>query len=92
MTAYLRNPLTYVWAFLALITLASWSLGRGHGADYQINPAITIGVLAIALIKSRFVIRYFMEVGSAPRWLRYACDGWLLSVFGLLLAIYYFSL
>jgi hypothetical protein len=92
MTAYLRNPLTYVWAFLTAITVASWWIGRGNGAEFQINAPVTIGVLLIALIKSRCVIRYFMEVRAAPLWLRRVCDGWLIAVFGALFSAYYFSL
>ena len=88
MTAYLRNSLTYVWAFLTIVTIASWWLGRSGGAEFRVNPAITLGVLSIALIKSRLVIRYFMEVRTAPVWLRRTCDGWLIAVFGLLLAVY----
>ncbi len=92
MIAYLRHPLTYVWFFLTAITIASWLIGRGHGAEYQLNSAITAGVLLIAMIKSRFVIRYFMEVRTAPKWLALTCDSWLICVFGMILGIYYFSL
>ncbi len=92
MTAYLRNPLTYVWAFLTLITIASWWISRSSGAEFKINPAVTAGVLLIALIKSRLVLRYFMEVRTAPAWLRWVCDGWLMVAFGLIFAFYYVSL
>jgi cytochrome c oxidase subunit IV len=92
MTAYLRNPLTYVWAFLAAITVASWSIGRGHGAAYQIDAAITIGVLLIASIKAQLVIRYFMEVRFAPRWLKRTTYGWNIALLCLLLWFYSQSL
>lgn len=91
MTAYLRNPLTYVWAVLTLVTLASWYLGRS-GAEFRINPIVTGSVLLIALIKSRLVLRYFMEVRTAPAWLQRACDGWLIVLFATLFIVYYFSL
>jgi len=92
MTAYLRNPLTYVWAFLAAITIASWSIGRGHGVAYHIDAAITIGVLLIASVKAQLVIRYFMEVRSAPRWLKRTTYGWNIALLFLLLWIYSQSL
>ena len=79
MTTYLRHTSTYVWAFLTLITIASWWIGRDTGVAYHINAAITVSVLLIAFIKSRLVIRYFMEVRFAPSWLQWTCDGWRLS-------------
>jgi hypothetical protein len=42
----------------------------------------------MALIKARLIIQYFMEVRTAPRWLRIATDGWLVVLFGGVLAIY----
>ena len=90
--AYIRNPLTYVWAFLVAITVASWSIGRGHGVAYQIDAAITIGVLLIAFVKAQLVIRYFMEVRSAPRWLKRTTYGWNIALLCLLLWFYSQSL
>ena len=92
MTAYIRNPLTYVWAFLAAITVASWSIGRGHGAAFQIDAAITVGVLFIASVKSQLVIRYFMEVRSAPRWLKRTAYGWNIALLCLLVLFYALAL
>jgi cytochrome c oxidase subunit IV len=91
-TAYLRNRLTYVWAFLAAITVASWSIGRGHGVAYQLDAAITIGVLLIAAVKAQLVIRFFMEVRSAPRWLKRTAYGWNIALLCLLLVFYWLSL
>jgi hypothetical protein len=42
----------------------------------------------MALIKARFIIRYFMEVRTAPSWLRMATDAWLVVLWGAVLAIY----
>ena len=92
MTAYLHNRSTYTWAFLTLITLVSWWIGRGHGAEFHIDPAIAVSVLLIALIKSRFVLREFMEVRTAPLWLRRVFDALLFVLFAALFSIYYFSL
>lgn len=92
MTAFLGNRLTHVWAFLTVITIASWWLGRSGGAAFQINAAITLGVLLIASIKAQLVIQYFMEVRSAPRWLKRTAYGWNLGLLLLLLGIYWSSL
>jgi Prokaryotic Cytochrome C oxidase subunit IV len=91
MIAYLRNTSTYVWAFLTLITIASWWIGRGTGAAYAIDGAITGSVLLLAFIKSRLVIRHFMEVRFAPAWLQWTCDGWLIFVFLMLIGLYRLS-
>lgn len=49
-------------------------------------------VLLIALIKTRFVIRNYMEVRFAPAWLQLTCDAWLLCLFGLIACFYWVSL
>lgn len=49
---------------------------------------ITALVLALTLVKSRLIIRQFMEVRTAPRWLKLATDGWLVVLFGAIFTIY----
>lgn len=88
MTAYIRNPLTYVWVFLTTSTIASWWISHGVDIDNRMDTTVTSVVLLIAAVKSRFVIRYFMEVRYAPTWLKIATDGWLILVFLLLLIVY----
>ena len=86
MTPYFRSTLTGVWALLSLMTIASWWTGtRSDGEAYTL---ITASVLLLALIKSRLVMRYFMEVRFAPRWLRLICDVWLIVVFGMVFGLY----
>lgn len=88
MTDYLRNPLTYAWAFLTAVTLVSWWISRGTGGPLQLNTAITLGVLLIAVVKVHLVIRYFMEVRHAPAWLKRVTFVWLLTLFLLLSGTY----
>jgi cytochrome c oxidase subunit IV len=92
MAAYLRNTLTYVWAILVVITVAAWFIGRGHGAEFQLDAAITIGVLVIAAVKAQLVIRYFMEVRHASAWLKRTAYGWNIALLCLLLLFYGLSL
>ncbi len=81
-----RGTLTGVWALLSITTIASWWTGsRSDGHAYAL---VTGGVLLFALIKSRLVIRYFMEVRFAPRWLHLTCDAWLIVVFATIFALY----
>jgi hypothetical protein len=42
----------------------------------------------MAFIKARLIIGYFMEVRTAPAWLRVSTDAWLVVLWGALLAIY----
>lgn len=88
MTTLLRNPLTRVWALLTAVTLLSWWIGRGHGAEYRLDAAVTVGVLLIAALKVQLVMRHFMEVRTAPRWLRRAAYGWTVTLLVLLLTAY----
>jgi caa(3)-type oxidase subunit IV len=86
MTSVSRGTLTGVWALLSVMTIASWWTGsRSDGRAYAL---VTAGVLLLAMIKSRLVMRYFMEVRYAPRWLRLTCDAWLITVFAMLFALY----
>ena len=88
MTAYIRNPLTYAWAFLTLITVVSWWISRDLGVQHEASAIATTGVLLIAALKVHFVLRYFMELRGAPPWLRRVTAGWLLLLLALLFAFY----
>jgi hypothetical protein len=90
MKAKLHDRLTYVWVMLSAITILSWWLGRtAHAGGHVVaNTPVTIGVLAIALVKARLIMRQFMEVRTAPRWLLISTDAWLVIFFGAVLAIY----
>jgi hypothetical protein len=50
--------------------------------------AVTVAVLLMAAIKSRLILREFMEVRSGPRALRILCDGWLVGLLAGALCIY----
>jgi caa(3)-type oxidase subunit IV len=79
---------TYVWAILSVLTLLSLWLGPARVGHVAASLPITVAVLTMALIKARLIIQYFMEVRTAPRWLRIATDGWLIVLFGGVVAIY----
>ena len=83
------RAITYAWVVLSAITVASWWLAPDHAAGVATSSAsISIAVVALAFIKSRIIIRYFMEVRTAPRWLRLATDGWLAALWLGVLAVY----
>jgi hypothetical protein len=82
--------LTYVWVVLSAITILSWWLGRTarDGGHFVSSTPVTLGVLAIALVKARLIMQQFMEVRTAPRWLLLVTDIWLVIFFGAVLVIY----
>jgi hypothetical protein len=90
----LKTPIhtrfTAVWVFLSGITILSWLLGRtAHdGGSVTANTPVTIGVLAIGCVKARLILQSFMEVRTAPRWLRLVTDTWLVVFWGAVLGIY----
>ena len=86
----LRNRLFYIWLFLSGLTVLTWWLGSQHNA-VSAGAWVTYGVLLIAVIKTRFVIRNFMEVRDAPLWLQRSCDAWLVFLFAMLALFYRFA-
>jgi hypothetical protein len=91
MASYLRSPLTFVWLVLTGVTFLSWWVGSSGGTgELAASLPVTIGVLSIAVVKTRLVFWHFMEVRSAPAWLRWSCDGWL-ACLGLILIGSYLS-
>jgi hypothetical protein len=86
------NPekrLLVVWLALVAVTLISWWIGSNPGTrEGASSTPVTYGVLSIAAIKIRVIMREFMEVRHAPTPWRRLTDGWTLSVIVALLAIY----
>lgn len=81
--------LTYVWLVLSAITVAAWWLGPAHTHRAVVaSVGITVAVLVMAVIKARLIIQHFMEVRTAPRWLRLFTDIWLIALWGAVLGIY----
>ena len=84
------RAITWVWGVLVVITIGTGWLAPAAHANHmaQASLPITVLVLTLALIKSRLIVRYFMEVRTAPRWLKAATDAWLVALFGAVIAIY----
>lgn len=63
-----------LWLLLVVATLASWEIGHGLGlGDHRLDNA---AILAVAMLKVRFVARDFMEIGHAPLAYRLVADLW----------------
>ncbi|MEZ0338947.1 cytochrome C oxidase subunit IV family protein [Mycobacterium sp. pV006] len=86
-----QRAITWAWVVLVAITIGSWWLAPAHFTE-TVEPStpITALVLALTVIKSRLVMQYFMEVRTAPRWLRRATDGWLAGLVVVVFVIYLF--
>jgi hypothetical protein len=82
---------TYVWAVLSGLTVLGWVIARvrgdGHG-DAAASGLVTVVVLAIAGFKARLILQEYMEVRTAPRWLRHLTDAWFAVLLGLLVGLY----
>ena len=83
------RAITVAWLALSGITVVSWWLAPGHSGGHA-EPSIPITVAAILLgfVKCRIIIGYFMEVRTAPVWLRRSTDAWLVVLWTALLVIY----
>lgn len=86
------DPLiTATWLILVAITVLAWWLAPGHaGGHPEPSIPITVAVLALSGVKARLIIRNFMEVRTAPLWLRRTTDAWLVALWTAVLAIYLF--
>ena len=86
----MKTRITRVWLLLSVITLVSAWLGGGGRLDSGYSPSagVTAGVLAIAMVKARFIIRDFMDVRAAPAWLRIGTDAWLAALLAVFLILY----
>ena len=81
--------ITYVWALLCAITIGTWWLGHASDAPSESTRTIVaIAALSIAAVKVQLIIRNFMEVRSAPTWLRISTTMWLVVLVALIVLIY----
>jgi len=80
------SRITRTWALLSALTIVSWALAATR--RFSPSTAVTIVVLAIAAVKTRIVIRQFMDVRVAPHWLRRATDAWLAVLMAAIIGLY----
>ena len=80
---------TLVWGALVALTLIAWRLTPGQSeATRQAGKWLVAAITFLGWVKCRLVIRYFMGVRDAPRWLQAATDAWLGVLWLTLLGIY----
>ena len=84
----LTHSITKIWLLLIVATGLSWMMGGEHQTPLSAGQMASL-VLIIALVKVRFVIRYFMEVKDAAAALRWTTDAWVVTVVLVLLGLYW---
>jgi len=85
-----RLRLAITWFALTAITLLAWWIGNRHGpGPLRPDAAVALSLIAITIIKVRVIMREFMDVRSAPSWLKQVTDAWL-ATFAVALLIAYF--
>ena len=84
----LTHAVTKIWLLLIVATALSWMMGGDHKTPLSAGQMASL-VLIIALLKVRFVIRYFMEVRDADRPLKWLTDVWVVGVALVLLGLYW---
>ncbi len=83
MTDVLRSRLGAAWLLLVAATVASAVVGWGQGGGTTAGAV----VLAITFAKAWIVGREFMEVRTAPAWLRAVFGAWCAVVGGALVVL-----
>lgn len=81
----LRDRITVVWLALIAATLASWTLGVGHGLPATYSG---VSIIVIAAVKVRFVGRYFMELRDAPIPLLWVFEGWVALASAMMIGLF----
>ena len=85
-----QSRLTVTLLVIVSVTVLSWLLGTS-GGGHPITSELTISaaVLFIALFKARLIVRVFMDVAQAPRWVGRSCDLWLVLCFAALFVVHF---
>lgn len=83
-SALFRARSTVVWLGLIIVTLVSFTVGADHG----VGSGVALWVLALALIKVRYVGLDFMELRNAPLLLRGAFEGYCVVLWLVLAGMY----
>src|SRR5689334_8978346 len=84
-----KRAILIAWTALSAATILAWLLAPGESqSTTALGNELVAGIVVLGFIKGRLIIRYFMDVRHAPRWLQLATDTWLTILWITLLAIY----
>lgn len=85
-----NKRLFVVWLILVAISLAYLGIDRTamRGAFLEASTAVTVAAIVLALIKVRIIMREFMEVRTASRFLCRLTDVWVVLMGVAMLGVY----
>lgn len=86
-TSMLTDRTTLAWLILVISTGVGLWLGQAAQDNAQSARLAVAGVIIVAFIKVWIVGFEFMELKSAPRWLKHGFDAWVVAVSVALLSI-----
>ena len=87
-TAVARR-LTTTWLVAGVLTIASWAIAVGvDGGRTKASTTVAVIGLALGTVKVRLIVQQFMEVRTAPRWLKVFTDTWLAVLAATILLLY----
>ena len=90
MISLIEKRLLVVWIGLSLVSvLQLWLSSTNSEEGLTPNAGITVGVIAMALVKVRFIVWEFMEVRHAPPLLCRLTDAWIAITAAALLGVYF---
>ena len=86
-----HNSAVIAWVVLVVMTALSWylSIDLVVGVD-NAHRITTTGLFLLAFFKVRLVIIHFMEIGTAPTFLRAMFEVWVVFACCLLIGMYWF--
>lgn len=87
MASLLLTRITLVWFLLVAATAFSWEMG--HGAGFDDLRYASIAIIVVAFIKVRFVILEFMEIRTAPLFMRIIGATWCVVICTILVTLYW---
>ena len=86
-----NKRLFVTWLILVAISLAYLWIDHvaSHGGTPTASTVVTVVAICFALIKVRIIMREFMEVRSAPRFLLRITDFWVVLMGVAMLGVYF---
>lgn len=84
-----KRTVLIAWVAVSAATVLAWLLTPGGSESATTRgKELVSAIVVLGLVKCRLIIRCFMGVRHAPRWLQVATDGWLAVLWLTLLVIY----
>ncbi|OBJ42505.1 hypothetical protein A5630_20900 [Mycolicibacterium mucogenicum] len=87
----IRSTEAVVWMSLIAVTIFSWALGVQHGSTVVGHNTASLMVIALAVLKLRFVGLYFMEIRRTPLALRASFEAYCAFLLALLSSMFLFG-